>query len=631
MIELFVKHKKLFIGIAISILVITVIGVTVGLILHFRHKKQVDNINGIYIFSPGDDVKTQSIIDAAFKTQGGSRPENNGQNSLLNYAFLFMPGSYNVNIPIGYYTHVAGLGKTNDKVIINGGPTVHNSSGNPAVGALNNFWRTCENMTVNPKNPQDTVGKVDGPSNTMIYAVSQASSLRSVNINGLLHMGAMTSLPDNKWDMGFASGGFMANCKIVNDLNMGSQQQFICRNTEYGFFPTCLWNHVNLGCKGTNASFSCLTKNASVTNNLTIVNETPKVFEKPYLAVSNNTDKNSIIVMIPGQSNSIGNTNVEPTDYITKDNYKIIGTNSSANDINELLLRQEIKCLIFSPGRYNLDSPIQLNGKLLFGLGIPVLRSTNHNSIIKGYGKLCGFVFEAGPLASGMNNDIILVNLEKGNPSYLWDIACRVGGGDKNNDVYSIDTMLYVGGDNSILDNIWCWVADHYANNEYTLWDKAICNIGVHVTGNNVYAYGLFSEHSRKRNVFWEGDKGEVYMFQSEFNYFPPSQDDFNDSISYEVSNKVSSHIIRGAGAYSFFPNTQVPRESQIPPSTEIFAKAGFYFPSTVDYEMIVTVFLNGYGGIKNCINNDGNIVKYVPPSIPNTSVTQVYTTCTKQ
>jgi hypothetical protein len=636
------NKKKIFI-LVIVILIFLLFTITC-LIVYFKNKKSYvfppDKTSGIYIFSPGDDSNTQSIINNAFKTQGGYPPENNGQNSLLNYAFLFMPGAYNVDIPMGYYTHVAGLGKTNEKVVINGGPTVRNASFNPAVGALNNFWRTCENMTVNPKIGSDPDSQLDGRGGTqqdvMVYAVSQASSLRSVNINGSLHMGAMlATFPPQ---MGFSSGGFMANCKISKDLDMGSQQQFICRNTEYAWFPTSLWNQVNVGCKqtgsdstGSTGSTGCnsgLKVSGLSPNNLTIVTETPKVFEKPYLAVLNDTDKTSIIVMIPGQSPTIGNSTVVPTNYILKNNYKIIGTNWKAADINKLLLKEEIKCVIFSPGRYNLDSPINLNGKLLFGLGIPVLRSTNNNSIITGYGQICGLIFEAGPFRAGMTNNNVLVNLKSGNPSYLWDIVCRVGGGDKNNDIYSVDKMLYIGGDDSILDNIWCWVADHYATNEYTLWDKAICNIGVHVTGNRVIAYGLFSEHTRSRNVLWDGDAGQVYMFQSEFNYFPPTQNDFNDIASYEVSQNVNSHIIRGAGAYSFFPNTNVPRtDTTTPPTNIIYANSGFKFNDKVDYKTILTVFLNGFGGIKNVINDDGHGVKLDSSATP---VTQVYTVCSK-
>ena len=543
----------------------------------------------VYKFYPGNDRETQQIIDTIFSTQGGTEPENHGQNSKLNYAFLFMPGTYNLNIPIGFYTHVAGLGKTNNEVIINGGPRVDNGSTNYKVGALNNFWRTCENMTVYPTN------HLQGdryPS--MIYAVSQSCSLRSVTVNGILHLGAMED-----GGMGFASGGFMANCNITEDLNMGSQQQFICRNTEYGSFPVALWNQVNVGCKSNEERGGCCinTTDPQISSStLTVVDKTPLVMEKPYLAYDTG---DGIVVLCPGiLSNTKGNTLFDSTSdkTITKDNYRIVTDNITVSDLNTYLSNTNIKCIIFSPGRYNIDSPINLNGQLLFGLGLPVLTSTKNNNIIKGDGSICGIIFDAGYSSIGIARNNILVNLTNPNPSYLWDIVCRVGGGDDHNNIYEVNTILYIGGDNSILDNVWCWVADHYAdNNKYVGWENAVCQIGVHVTGYNVIAYGLFAEHTRDTNVLWEGDKGEVYMFQSEFNYFPPP--DFQNFYfaAYDVRN-VTAHTLKGAGAYSFFPSMT----DNARPTT--MANAGFNFEdvSKIDYENLTTVFLNGYGGIRH-------------------------------
>ena len=555
--------------------------------------------SNVYIFSP-NTLNIQNTINNIFLTQGGVTPDNNGQFSLNNYAFLFMPGTYNVDIPIGYYTHVAGLGMTNDKVTINGGPVVNNGSNDHTVGSLNNFWRTCENMTVNPITNQKS----------MIFAVSQATSLRSVNINGNLNLGAIAT----DGNMGYASGGFMANCKISGELNMGSQQQFLCRNTEYNLFPTALWNQVNVGCKQNNhdnIDSCCINTPTPIgsSKNLTIINETPSIMEKPYLAVTKDNDFNTLVIMYPLLTqNTKGNTIT--TQYISKDNYKIVDDKITALLLNKLLSDSNNKCIIFSPGRYKIDSPINLKGQLLFGLGIPVLRSTKNNNIITGFGQICGIIFETSAGGDGTN---ILVNLTTGK-SYLWDISCRVGGGDENTDIYSIDKMLYVGGDDSILDNVWCWVADHYSNNKYTGWTKASCNIGVHVTGNNVIAYGLFSEHNHNRNVLWDGDYGQVYMFQSEFNYFPPSQKDFSDSVSYEVSSNVKKHTLKGAGAYSFFPEKP------------IMATSGFKFNiNNVDYETIFTVFLNGTGGITNVINNTGPTVEFI-----NGKGTQIAIICNK-
>lgn len=587
----------------------------------------------VHIFYPGRDKDTQKIINEIFSTQGGTEPPNKGQNSKVNCAFLFMPGIYTLTIPIGFYTHVAGLGTSNDKVVINGGPRVDNGSTQHNVGALNTFWRTCENMTVNPKTtlPGDTQ-----PS--MIYAVSQSCSLRSVQVNGILHLSAMEPpSPNGDGGMGFASGGFMANCNIQYDLNMGSQQQFICRNTEYGSFSNFIWNQVNVGCKSDNERKGCCintTEPQISSTTLTVVDDnTGGVIEKPYLAYD---DDDGIVVIYSGQSNTRGNTifNGFNAMSITSKFYKIVTEDVTARTLNSLLSNNDNICIIFSPGRYNIDTPINLNGQLLFGLGLPVLTSTQNKNIITGYGNICGIIFDAGYSTNGDPSDNILVNLVNPKPSYLWDIVCRVGGGDDHTNTYQVKTMLYIGGDNSILDNVWCWVADHYADDNTRVgWEKAVCQIGVHVTGNKVIAYGLFAEHTRYRNVLWEGDNGEVYMFQSEFNYFFPDNFSTDSLVAYEVTNTVTKHTLKGAGAYSFFPNTN---HNNVPPNPTTMALAGFKFAdvSKVDYENLTTVFLDGYGGINYVFYDDYSRTGYGqtvqrdsttnPKDIPKTQVSVI-------
>ena len=557
----------------------------------------------------------QNTINDKFKTQGGigthidSAPnpgalDNPGQNSKFNYAFLFMPGTYTVNIPIGYYTHVAGLGKSNKEVIFNGGPIVDNGSDLYSVGALNNFWRTCENITVNPTYDYG-VEKQYNNYKTMIYAVSQACSLRSVVINGNLSLANMA--PDYN-HMGFSSGGFMANCEIMDVLDMGSQQQFICRNTKYGTFPNISWNHVNVGCQSEKERKGCCINTTTPTSgvkNLTVVDtKTNTVREKPYLIFNGDdttiTDRasiiNSIQVIYPGFSPVKGVSSNNIDKIIKSDNYKIVNEDITSESLNQILKNTTITCIIFSPGRYKIDTTINLSGQLLFGLGLPVLTSNTNNTIISGYGNICGIIFEAG----GQGTQV-LVDLND-NQSYLWDIICRVGGGDNHDNIYSVDTMLHIGGDNSVLDNVWCWVADHYADdNSYVGWDKAICQIGVHVTGNNVSAYGLFAEHTRNRNVLWEGNNGEVYMFQSELNYYVPDGFDTSEFVSYEIGKNVGNHKLYGAGAYSFFE--KIPQTSP----------SGFKWtsPTNVDYQNLVTVFLNGFGGISHIFNDTGPAVEY--------------------
>src|SRR4051794_35223356 len=74
------------------------------------------------------------------------------------YALLFKPGTYGsaaqpLNFQVGYYTAVAGLGASPNDVIINGSVYVRNQCVNGFCTALNNFWRSLSNLTINVDNP----------------------------------------------------------------------------------------------------------------------------------------------------------------------------------------------------------------------------------------------------------------------------------------------------------------------------------------------------------------------------------------------------------------------------------------------------------------------------------------------
>lgn len=568
--------------------------------------------DNVHIFTD-DRTDIQTIVTKIFTEQGGYE-NNHGQFSKHNYALLFAPGTYtNITVPIGYYTHVAGLGSTPAEVIFAGaGPRVNDSSSVAYVGALNNFWRACENLTVN--NPSDPT---KNPKNKMKWAVSQAASLRSVVVDGDIMLFDIEDDPQGGDPIGgYASGGFMANVTVTGDINNGSQQQFMLRNTTMKSLSSPVWNQVLIGCAVANPPTPAC--NTDGTKNILLEPKTPVIWEKPYLVLDDLTTQ-TLSILVPekftgtsGAESKLGTTKILENDYF------IARPGMSAATINMQLTDPYHKsAIVFCPGTYTFDVPIQLRGQLLFGLGVPRILSKNGNDLVQGYGNICGIIFQA---AIGTDHQTVLVNLNDKRASHLWDVYCRVGGGDvtgvadKTSLDASADTMLLVGGSASVLDNVWCWVADHYSDGSYTKWDGARCRVGVHITGTNVICYGMFSEHNREVNLQWDGDGGEMYMFQSELNYFPPDQATADEMVSYKLGDSVKKHKIRGAGAYCFFPCSGKS-------TTDVHAQAGFSFPkgATVDYKTVFTVFLNGFGGISNVImdggTGDGKVVQWQPDS----------------
>lgn len=134
----------------------------------------------VKIIDPADPTSGQAAIDAVYAQNGGHEPDCNGQWSDGRFALFFKPGSHAVDVNIGYYTSVYGLGKLPTDTQIQS-VTSENGSYNPDVGALNNFWRSAENFEV-------TSAKTWNSRVTTLWSVSQASPLRRAVINGNLDL-----------------------------------------------------------------------------------------------------------------------------------------------------------------------------------------------------------------------------------------------------------------------------------------------------------------------------------------------------------------------------------------------------------------------------------------------------------
>jgi hypothetical protein len=138
------------------------------------------------------------------------------------------------------------------------------------------------------------------------------------------------------------------------------------------------------------------------------------------------------------------------------------------------------------------------------------------------------------------------------NPSALFDVHCRIGGYAAG----KASVCVTVNSNDVLIDNSWLWRADHGAG---AGWTSNPSNSGIVVNGNDVTAYGLFSEHHQQYQTLWNGNGGAVYFYQSEMPYDPPNQAAWMESAtengyaSYKVAAAVTSHTGEGIGVYSFF------------------------------------------------------------------------------
>ena len=102
--------------------------------------------NHVKIFKSGQQ-DAQAILDKIHSEMGGKVPDTHGHWSTSRYALLFEPGTHDVNVDVGYYTTVHGLGRKPTDVTINNVQCL-NASLNFAIGALDTFWRSVENFHI---------------------------------------------------------------------------------------------------------------------------------------------------------------------------------------------------------------------------------------------------------------------------------------------------------------------------------------------------------------------------------------------------------------------------------------------------------------------------------------------------
>ena len=166
----------------------------------------------VYVFSPDMPLRhIESVVNSIARQQAGN------QFGPQRYALLFKPGTYGsaakpLYLQIGYYTSIAGLGGSPADVVINGTVDSFNqcfapaSPGTSNCTALDNFWRSLSNLTINV--PAVRSG-APCHQTAEFWATSQAAPLRRVDINGF------TSLMDYCSKPGYSSGGFIADSKFT--------------------------------------------------------------------------------------------------------------------------------------------------------------------------------------------------------------------------------------------------------------------------------------------------------------------------------------------------------------------------------------------------------------------------------
>ena len=539
------------------------------------------------------DTDISKVVNEAFSKNGGHVPANHGQFSGERYAFLFKPGNYSADVPVGYYTSIYGLGESPNDVIFNGDRGVYAEEGdyNYQGGSLCTFWRSAENFRTTSSHDWQ-VGK------GMIWAVSQASPLRRVVVDHDLNL---FEYQPPATAAGYSSGGYIANSKISGDLRFGSQQQFCVRNVDLGKEVDVppVWNGVFVGCSGSVPTSHCGTGNNA--HPIVTAKTSPKIAEKPF--ITSDLSGRFILNVPKLQTDSIGSNFDQETTKIDFENVYVTQLNDDAETINTKLA--EGLDVVISPGIYYLSTSLRVtrSEQVILGLGMATLVTTSDEPCIvvpdafQGV-RIAGLLLEA---KSETVSSLLMWGIEGGgnisNPGVLSDVFARNGVFTNETESSSIDTMLRIASDSVIIDNTWLWRADHDSNGAANMKDNHV-NHGLYVKGDDVFAYGLAVEHTLQDLTIWDGDRGQVFFYQSELPY-GVDQESFGDKyyVGYRVGSNVTSHNAYGVGVYQFFRDHAVT------------VKSGIQVPDALVSSFVspFTVFLNGLGKIEHVINNLGD------------------------
>ncbi|MFD9487825.1 discoidin domain-containing protein [Streptomyces sp. NPDC059991] len=521
----------------------------------------------VLVFDPSTpDI--QGKLDQVFRQQ------ESAQFGTGRYALLFKPGTYNgINANLGFYTSIAGLGLNPDDTTFNGDVTV--DAGWFNGNATQNFWRSAENLALNPVSGTDR------------WAVAQAAPFRRMHVKGGLN------LAPNGY--GWSSGGYIADSRIDGTVGPYSQQQWYTRDSSVGGWTNGVWNMTFSGVRGAPAQ-------SFPTPPYTTLDTTPVSREKPFLYLDGNDYK----VFVPAKRTNARDVSwgsgATPGSSVPLSRFYVVKPGATAATINQALA-QGLN-LLFTPGIYHVDRPIEVTrpDTVVLGLGLATIVPDNGVTAMRVADvdgvRLAGFLIDAGPV----NSPVLLQVGPPGasanhaaNPTTVQDVFVRIGGAGAGR----ATTSMEINSNHTIVDHTWLWRADHGSG---VGWDTNRADYGLTVNGDDVLATGLFVEHFNKYDVRWNGERGRTVFFQNEKSYDAPNQAAVqNGSVrgfaAYKVADSVTTHEGWGLGSYCYY---------NVDPT--IVQDHGFEVPDRPGVRLhdLLVISLGGQGQYAHVVNGTG-------------------------
>ncbi|CAK8999861.1 3-beta-glucosidase) (Laminarinase) (SacteLam55A) [Durusdinium trenchii] len=396
----------------------------------------------VYIYGP-EDASERNLTAEIAELLRELNNVSTGHYSSERKALLFKPGSYDVEVEVGYYVQVLGLGRHPKDVSFTSRRGVFSPpmGESPDPGSLDNFWRSAENFH-------------QASSEGMLWAVSQACPLRRVHVDRNLSLFAPKA---------WASGGFLADVQVDGYTRLGGQQQWIMRNANISTPSASIlggqWNIVLVGCTGTPPE-TLPSNGAHVA--LTNVALTPTVAEKPFISVDSAGLFSLEIPIFRVLSVGPSFAEQEMTSSVPFSEVYL----ARSSDLTSLIQAKLDLGLhvVLSPGIYNLTAPLTLStaDQVLLGIGMATLVAPKDGRpcvYVKGSAtgvRVAGLMLQAAASPSVLKVVPVSTLLQWGEPGavsgdggdptkpgVLSDIFARVGGPDVDRSI-GVDVVLRI-------------------------------------------------------------------------------------------------------------------------------------------------------------------------------------------
>jgi hypothetical protein len=522
----------------------------------------------VIVFDPST-AGIQAQLDAIFQQQ------QSAQFGTGRYQFLFKPGTYNsINAQIGFYTSISGLGLSPDDTTINGDVTV--DAGWFNGNATQNFWRSAENLALNPVSGTDR------------WAVAQAAPFRRMHVKGGLNL--------SPTGYGWASGGYIADSKIDGTVGPYSQQQWYTRDSSVGGWLNAVWNMVFSGVQGAPAQ-------SFPTPPYTTLATTPFSREKPFLYLNGTEYRVFLPELRTNASGVTWGSGTPRGTSLALTQFYVAKPGVTAATLNAALTQG--LHLLLTPGIYHLDQPIlvQRANTVVLGLGFATLVPDNGVTAMKVSDvdgvRLAGFLIDAGTVNSTTLLEVGPLGTStdhSANPTTVQDVFVRIGGAGAG----KATTSMVINNRHTIIDHTWLWRADHGTG---VGWDTNRADYGLVVNGADVLVTGLFVEHFNKYDVQWNGQRGRTIFFQNEKAYDAPNQAAIQNGstlgyAAYKVADTVTTHEAWGLGSYCYYNVDPTIHQGQ-----------GFAAPAVagVKFHDLLVISLGGMGQYDHVINAIGS------------------------